>query len=101
MLSQGCHRAFSESNFHLEAQFDKEVPEHPWELVQEGRYRSLKRVVRKSGVRNRFSNKTRGPGEKEAPRNHQQKFRVRNWPIWSADFPMTPMEGTEHDVGPF
>ena len=30
-----------------------------------------------------------------------QKFRLRNWPISSADFPMTPMEGTEHHFGPF
>ena len=40
------------------------------------------------------SSTTRGPGEKGAPRNHQQKFRLRNWPISSADFPMTPMQGT-------
>ena len=31
-----------------------------------------------------------------------QKFSLRNWPISSADFPMTPMEGTEHRFfGPF
>ena len=30
-----------------------------------------------------------------------QKYRLRNWPISSTDFPMTPMEGTEHHFGPF
>ena len=30
-----------------------------------------------------------------------QKFRVRKWPISSADFPMTPMERAEHHSGPF
>ena len=30
-----------------------------------------------------------------------QKVRLRNWPISSADFPMTLMEGTEHRFGPF
>ena len=29
------------------------------------------------------------------------KFRLRNWPISSVDFPMTPMEGTERHFGPF
>ena len=29
-----------------------------------------------------------------------QKFRLRNWLISSADFSMTPMEGTEHHFGP-
>ena len=33
-----------------------------------------------------------GPGEKGAP-EIIQKFGLRNWPISSADFPMTPMEG--------
>ena len=35
------------------------------------------------------SSKTKGPGEKGAPRN-DQKFRLSNWPISSADLPMTP-----------
>ena len=44
-----------------------------------------------------FSSKTKGPGEKGAPEIQIiQKFRLRNWPVSSADFPMTPMEGTEH-----
>ena len=43
-----------------------------------------------------ISSKTKGPGEEGAP----GKFRLRNWPISSADFPMTPMEGTDH-FGPF
>ena len=30
-----------------------------------------------------------------------QKYRLRKWPISSADFPMTPMERTEHHFGPF
>ena len=30
-----------------------------------------------------------------------QKIHLRNWPISSADFPMTAMEGTEHHFGPF
>ena len=47
------------------------------------------------------SNKTKGPGEKGAPRNHLQKFRLRKWPISSADFRMTPMERTDHHFGPF
>ena len=42
------------------------------------------------------------PGrERKGPPKIIQKFRVRNWPISSADFPMTPMEGTEHHFGPF
>ena len=45
----------------------------------------------------KLSSKTKGPGEKEII----QKFRLRNWPISSADFPMTPMDGTEHHFGPF
>ena len=48
-----------------------------------------------------LSNKTKGPGEKGVPRNHQQRFRLRNRPISSADLPMTPMEGTEHHFAPF
>ena len=48
-----------------------------------------------------ISSKQKGPGEKGAPRNHPE-IRLRNWPISSTDFPMTPMEGTEHHfVGPF
>ena len=47
-----------------------------------------------------FSSKTKGPGEKATPRNHPvisslRKFRLRKWPISSADFPLTPMEGTD------
>ena len=30
-----------------------------------------------------------------------QRFRLRKWPISSADFPMTPMERAEHHFGPF
>ena len=39
-----------------------------------------------------------GPGEEGAPRSHP---RLRNWPISSAAFPMTPgpMEGAEHHFG--
>ena len=40
-----------------------------------------------------ISSKPKGPGEKGAPTNHQQKLHLRNWPISSADFSMTPMEG--------
>ena len=36
--------------------------------------------------RQTFSSKTKGPGEEGAPRNHQQKFRLRKWPISSADW---------------
>ena len=39
-----------------------------------------------------ISSKQKGPGEEGAP---------RKWPISSADFPMTPMERTEHHFGPF
>ena len=38
--------------------------------------------------------KQRG-GERKGPPEIIQKFRLRNWPISSADFPMTLMEGTE------
>ena len=34
-----------------------------------------------------------GPGEEGAPRNHPE--------ILSADFPMAPMERTDHRFGPF
>ena len=34
--------------------------------------------------------------ERKGPPEIIQKFRLRNWPISSADFPMTPVEGTEH-----
>ena len=46
-----------------------------------------------------LSNETKGPGER--PPKIAQKCRLRNWPISRADFPMTPMEGTEHHFGPF
>ena len=39
--------------------------------------------------------------ERKGPPEIIQKFHLRNWPISSADFPMTPMEGTEHHFGPF
>ena len=43
---------------------------------------------------------TKGPGERGPP-EIIQKFRLRNWSISSADFPMTPMEGTEDHFGSF
>ena len=43
--------------------------------------------------------KQRGRERKE-PSEIIQKFRLRNWPISSADFPMTPMEGTDIIVAP-
>ena len=49
----------------------------------------------------RISSKTKGPGENRAPRNHPEISCLRNWPISGADFPMSPMAGTEHHVGPF
>ena len=39
--------------------------------------------------------------ERKGPPGIIQKCRLRNWPVLSADFPMTPMEGTEHHFGPF
>ena len=45
------------------------------------------------------SNKTKGPGEEGGPPEIIQKFRLRNWQISSADFPMTPMERAEHHFG--
>ena len=42
-----------------------------------------------------------GDWERKGPSEITQKFRLRNWPISSADFPMTPIEGTEHHFGPF
>ena len=41
------------------------------------------------------SSKPKGPGEKGAPRNHPESLCLRNGLISSADFPMTPMEGTD------
>ena len=38
---------------------------------------------------------------RDRERKGPQRFRLRNWPISSADFPMTPMEGTEHHFGLF
>ena len=38
---------------------------------------------------------------KGPPEEIIQKFRLSKWPISSADFPMTPMERTEHHFGPF
>ena len=43
--------------------------------------------------------KQRGRKRKGSPESIQ-KFRLRKWPISSADFPMTPMERTEHHFGP-
>ena len=39
--------------------------------------------------------------QRKGPPEIIQKFRLRKWPISSADFPMTPMERTEHHFGPF
>ena len=39
--------------------------------------------------------------ERKGPPEIIQKFRLRKWPISSADFPMAPMERTEHHFGPF
>ena len=39
--------------------------------------------------------------ERKGPPEIIQKSRLRNWPISSADFPMNPMEETEHHFGPF
>ena len=44
--------------------------------------------------------KQRGRERKGSP-EIIQKLRLRNWPVSSADFPMTPMQGTEHHFGPF
>ena len=44
----------------------------------------------------RVSSKTKGPGPEII-----QKFRLRKWPISSADFPMTPMDRAEHHFGAF
>ena len=48
-----------------------------------------------------FSSKNKRGRERKGPSEIIQKFRLRNWSISSADFPMTPMEGTEHHFGPF
>ena len=47
-----------------------------------------------------FSSKTKGPGEEGAARNHPEISSHKKL-ISSADFPMTPMERTEHHFGPF
>ena len=47
-----------------------------------------------------FSSKTKGPGEKGAPRNHPE-ISSQKLADSSADFPMTSMEETEHHFGPF
>ena len=39
--------------------------------------------------------------ERKGPPEIIQKFRLRKWPISSADFPMIPMERAEHHIGPF
>ena len=39
--------------------------------------------------------------ERKGPSDIIQKFRLRKWPISTADFPMSPMEKTEHHFGPF
>ena len=48
-----------------------------------------------------ISSKTKGPAAEGGPQKSSQKFRHRKWPISSADFPLTPMERTEHHFGPF
>ena len=53
------------------------------------------RVPQTTGL---VSSKTKGPGEEGAP-EIIQKFRLRKWPISSADVPRTPMERTEHNFG--
>ena len=50
--------------------------------------------TRFQGKISRWHLKQNGPGERGAP-EILQKFCLRNWPILSADFPMTPMEGTD------
>ena len=50
--------------------------------------------VRESAVKQRGR-------ERKGPPETIQKFRLRKRPISSADFPMTPMERTEHHFGPF
>ena len=40
----------------------------------------------------RFSAVNQRGRERKGPPEIIQKFRFRNWPISSADFPMTPME---------
>ena len=39
--------------------------------------------------------------ERKGPSEIIQKFRLRNWPISSADLPITPIKGTEHHFAPF
>ena len=39
--------------------------------------------------------------ERKGPPEIIQKFRLRNWPVASAEIPMTPMEGTKRHLGPF
>ena len=39
--------------------------------------------------------------ERKGPPEINQKYRLRKWPISSADFPMTPMERAEHYFGSF
>ena len=46
-----------------------------------------------------LSSKTRGR-ERKGPPEIIQKCRLRKWPSSSADFPMTPVETTEHHCGP-
>ena len=43
-----------------------------------------------------FSSKAKGPGEEGDPRNHPEILSQK-----VADFPMTPLERTEHHFGPF
>ena len=64
--------------------------------------------VRGTIFRSHVGNTPEGPGEKGAPRISSQgppeiiqKSRLRNWPISSADFPMTPLKGTDTIFGPF
>ena len=52
------------------------------------------------GIKQKSAVKQRGR-ERKGPPEIIQEFRLKNWPISSAVFPMTPMEGTEHHFGPF
>ena len=65
-------------------------------LVRKGPLGSRSSLVRRDLPSFFFSSKTKGPGK--GPPEIIQKFRLRNWQISSADFPMTPMQGTEHTL---
>ena len=53
-----------------------------------------------SGFRKSLSAAHQRGRERKGPLEIIQKFRLRNWPISSANFPMTPMEGTQHHFRP-